>query len=178
MSRPCILESQTIPCFSPPPRPLRSGGLIFGLVLIALGTLWTFGNLGYDFDGLFEYWPVVLILIGLAKLLAGSPSGGSFWILVGGLFLLAKLSTQWGLEELWPLFLILIGLRVMTRSFDRGGRRPRSTRESFPPLPPPEGTKPGSRRRRQPFRFLLLPQEARRLPGLPRRRPGGGPGRL
>ena len=56
--------------------------IVLGLVFIALGAVLTLGNLGYEVDGVLRFWPVVLVLIGLAKL-SDSLWAGLFWILAG-----------------------------------------------------------------------------------------------
>ncbi|HUO36014.1 MAG TPA: toast rack family protein [Candidatus Acidoferrum sp.] len=55
------------------PRPYRyrRSSLAFALLLIAIGALWLFANMHPGFDPwnlLFRYWPVILIVIGLGKL--------------------------------------------------------------------------------------------------------------
>lgn len=100
--------------------------IVFGLVLVALGTLATLSNLGYDFDTVFEYWPVALILIGGAKLAYGSVPSGIFWVLAGALFLIPRFVDRLGIGDLWPGLLILIGLRMAWRSLG-GSPRPRRT---------------------------------------------------
>ncbi|HEX9734199.1 MAG TPA: DUF5668 domain-containing protein [Thermoanaerobaculia bacterium] len=92
------------------------------MLFIAFGTVLTAGNLGYEVDDVFELWPVVLVVIGLAKL-SSSLWGGLFWILAGVLFLVPRFYSRVDVGDLWPLLLILIGLRVATRSFDDRRRR-------------------------------------------------------
>ena len=54
----------------------RTGGrLWFGIVILGLGVLWTLDNLGFvDSERVLEWWPVVLIALGLSKLL------GRLWV--------------------------------------------------------------------------------------------------
>ena len=59
---------------SPPPASRDKGGLIGGLVLVAVGLLFLANNLLPDFR-FGDYWPVILIVIG-AGLLWKSRFGG------------------------------------------------------------------------------------------------------
>lgn len=96
--------------------------IVLGLIFIVFGTVLTLGNLGYDVDDVLELWPVVFVVVGLARL-SRSLWGGLFWILAGVVLLVPRFAPRVDIGDLWPLFLILIGLRVATRSF--AGRRRR-----------------------------------------------------
>lgn len=117
-----------------PPRP-RPRGLVGGLVLIALGVLFLIQQLvapNWTWD---VFWPVLLIVIGVAvgasPFVYGQPLhyARSFWavalIAVGALFLIGNLGylNGWQLDrlgQLWPLILVLIGAEILiTRSLPR-----------------------------------------------------------
>ena len=95
---------------------------IFGVILIALGTIFLLDNLGYiDSFRIWEYWPVVLIGFGLASLIAprdaGDPAGGAVMTAVGTFFLLRKLDViDWRFQDVWPLFLVLAGVALIGRA--------------------------------------------------------------
>jgi len=90
--------------------------LIFGLILIGLGSLLLLDRLHYlDWDELAPYFlPTVLILFGLARLFIPSESSGPFLgvllLIAGGWLLLYQLGyihvEPW---DFWPLFLVLLG---------------------------------------------------------------------
>lgn len=104
---------------------------IFGVILIALGTIFILDNLGYvEAFPFWEYWPVVLIGFGLASLIApkdaGDPAGGAVMTGVGTFFLLRKLDViDWRFRDVWPLFLVLAGVALILRSLtERRAPRP------------------------------------------------------
>ncbi|HEX9095203.1 MAG TPA: DUF5668 domain-containing protein [Candidatus Dormibacteraeota bacterium] len=120
-----------VPGLPPPSRP-RPRGLVGGLVLIALGILFLLQQVAAPNWGWDVFWPVLLIVIGVAvgasPLVYGQPLhyARSFWaialVAIGALFLLGNLGYFNGwqfdrLGDLWPLILILIGAEILiTRS--------------------------------------------------------------
>jgi cell wall-active antibiotic response 4TMS protein YvqF len=119
---------------TPPSRP-RPRGLVWGLVLIALGILFLIQQVAAPNWSWDVFWPVLLIVIGVAvgvsPFVYGQPIhyARSFWsvalIAVGALFLIGNLGYLNGwqfdrLGELWPLILVLIGAEILiTRSLPR-----------------------------------------------------------
>jgi len=53
-------------------RSFRPEGIVFGLILIVLGVLWTLSNLGRldMLETLRRWWPLTLVLWGVLELLA------------------------------------------------------------------------------------------------------------
>ncbi|MCP4656646.1 MAG: cell wall-active antibiotics response protein [bacterium] len=101
--------------------------LIIGLVVIAIGVLFTLDHLELvDADEIENYWPAILILFGVAKLFSDAPASGVFWILVGTLLLVPMFTEELETEDLWPYLLILFGLHLVRRAIFGGPRkRPR-----------------------------------------------------
>ncbi len=109
--------------------------VVFGLAVVAVGVLLTLHNLRlFDFHDLWRFWPVVLILIGMAKLGSGQPGSGLFWLAIGTVFLLPVVFEEidWhDLWDFWPLLFIALGLRMVAPAFfpapgcRPGTRRPR-----------------------------------------------------
>lgn len=100
--------------------------LILGIFLMALGVLFTLGNLRIiDARQYLKYWPVVLIAVGLSKLAAPGPRGkvgGVIWLLVGAWLLASNLDlVSVSFWSLWPgiLFVFLGGALAL------GALRPR-----------------------------------------------------
>lgn len=101
------------------PRLRMSGQLILGLAIAVAGVLFTLDNLHIlRAREYLEYWPIVLVAIGLvhlsqAKSAAGAVGGG-IWILVGAVLLGNRLgfihSNIW---NFWPLILVLVGGRIV-----------------------------------------------------------------
>lgn len=111
------------------PRSRGSSRIVFGLAVVAVGVLLTLDNLGlFDFDDLWRFWPVVLMLIGISKLSSGEPGRGLLWLAVGTAFLLPVVfeELEWKqIWDFWPLFLVALGLHMVARSLFPRSRRPR-----------------------------------------------------
>ena len=109
----------------------RVTAAVFGLILIGLGTLFLLDNLGvYDANRVRDYWPVLLIGLGLPGLIAPKDAGDAPWGIVlaaaGVFFLLRNLDViDWSFRDVWPLFLVLAGVTLIARSmWNRAGRLP------------------------------------------------------
>ena len=101
----------------------RPGKHLFsGLVFVTIGVIFLLGNMGVlDVDRVLRFWPVILIAAGLFKILESgddyAQSGGIFWVVVGGLFLLGNLGIlRVAFHDLWPVVLIGIGALMLWRS--------------------------------------------------------------
>lgn len=106
----------------------HQGRIFWGLMLIVLGILFLFDQLGeIDFgDFVSRYWPAVFIVIGLSILVgSGLRSAGPalFFILFGAFFLLMRLEVlHYTLWHYWPVFIIAAGVWVLLRPvFEKGG---------------------------------------------------------
>lgn len=103
--------------------------IVFGLILVAVGTLFLLHNLGvHYFDEFWNLWPLALVALGLAKSFGGRADERTFgWILtfIGAVFFM-RLNLGWDvrLGEWWPVILVIIGVSVIMRSI-RGPRPPR-----------------------------------------------------
>ncbi len=97
------------------------GGRIFwGLILIIVGGLFLLDQMGrLEFgDIASKYWPVILILIGVAAILSSGFrrwGPGLFFIILGAVFQLRELGylhrDVW--HYLWPAFIILAGIWIL-----------------------------------------------------------------
>jgi predicted membrane protein len=111
------------------PQAHNLGKMLFGLFILALGVLFILDNLDLvSAHHYVRYWPVVLILYGLARLLQPRHAGGRLWgffvAVVGGLLLLRNLHyLHFNLWALWPVLLVVIGLQLIWHAFT--GRSPR-----------------------------------------------------
>jgi hypothetical protein len=101
--------------------------LIMGLVLIFAGALFGLEQMDYDIDTweiLRIYWPVILILAGLGKLLFGGGRFFGFFLTLLGGWLLAYHLNYVDVDpfDFWPLLLVVLGVRIVGQGLF--GRRP------------------------------------------------------
>lgn len=107
-----------------------TGRLVFGLVIITLGVLFTLDNLDLIESGeILRWWPVALIVAGLAKVFGlGTPTRpgfGAIISLVGAWWLLHNLGmVDFEPWDFWPVFLIVIGVAIVMRATGVGARSP------------------------------------------------------
>lgn len=98
--------------------------LVIGLLVVAAGVVLLLGNMKVIADvDVLDYWPVILIVIGIGKLLQPGLDGYHrvFWGIiltaVGILFLLNNLHyLHFWFDDLWPILIIVIGFEMI-----RGG---------------------------------------------------------
>lgn len=97
---------------------------ILGLILILLGIIFLFDNLGYiEFSSIFsKYWPMALIVLGIINLLENRSSKLFSWILIliGSFLQLDRLDIF--LIDIWnlfiPLLLIIAGMGLIMNRKD------------------------------------------------------------
>jgi hypothetical protein len=102
-------------------RPLDSGGLVAGILLIAVGTMFLLDRIGYiDFHmTLTDYWPMALVLFGASRFLNGPRRRMSgVWMIIIGLWLQAINLHWWDMTfaSSWPLLVIAIGAMMVVRA--------------------------------------------------------------
>ncbi len=114
-------------------------GSFSGVLLIVLGTAFLLDHLGIiRFDHLIRFWPVLIILVGVMKIVNEVDYlFGILAILVGAFFLshtlgIAELS--WG--AVWPVALILVGFFLLLNRF------PIRNMPNFPNFPNVTGPRP------------------------------------
>jgi predicted membrane protein len=102
------------------------GGLVGGVILAGIGVLLLLQNLGIPFfEDLEKYWPVILIVVGIAQASRSMGMGGRVWggavFVAGVVFLLSNFGVIHGdiWRFLWPGILIMIGLGMLARNLDR-----------------------------------------------------------
>jgi predicted membrane protein len=99
----------------------KGGHLVIGTIILLLGILFLLENLGYfQVARLWEFWPVILIAVGTAKLI---DSRGKNWIpgtvltLIGLIFLANNIGLLgWNIWKfVGPALLILAGVLILVR---------------------------------------------------------------
>ena len=110
------------------PRPM--GGIIFGLLVMGFGLLFLLRNLNIIYiDDVWQYWPVILIVIGASKLISPRGSHDIFpGLVIGGIgayFLLNNLGIIYGnvWQYIWPLVFIALGASMLIKHMDGGDRK-------------------------------------------------------
>jgi len=106
------------------------GRIFWGFLLIIIGFLFLVGRWGHaDVGDIFaNWWPLILIAIGLWILITQNATSGVVLIVIGGFFLLARLHVfehhLW--YYFWPVLLIAVGLWLIARPTFRhaGGKIP------------------------------------------------------
>jgi predicted membrane protein len=99
--------------------------LIFGLLIIFLGLLFTLDNLEIiQVHNLFRFWPLILMAVGLAKFFesnrASSMAAAALFFGLGSLFLLRNLHfIPFSLWHLWPLILVFAGGSILWQAWTR-----------------------------------------------------------
>jgi predicted membrane protein len=102
-------------------RPTGASAWLPGAILIALGTLFLLDHLGIiNVNAIWKYWPVILIVVGIAKFVnEGKRVGGLVLVLVGAFFMAQHLGYRmftW--DTLWPVIIIIAGIAMIWGRFD------------------------------------------------------------
>ena len=110
--------------------------LVMGLLVIAIGVLFTLENLGMiEAHEYFRYWPVALIVVGLLKLWQAGSGGGTLigagFVFAGVWLVLESMAlVTVSLWDLWPIILVLVGGSMVWRGVT-GRRTDVSTGDSY-----------------------------------------------
>ena len=110
----------------PTERKLDTAGVIGGMLLIAIGTLFLLDHLGYAdlHDVLHHYWPMVLVVLGVTRFAHRRKAWSGVSLIVIGLWLQITTLHWWGVtfESSWPLLLIAWGAVIVIRALLRATR--------------------------------------------------------
>src|SRR5207302_1753671 len=103
----------------------RAGGIVIGGLIVAVGLMILLDNMGIvRFHDVWRYWPVLLIVFGVSRILESRAAAGYIWggvlTLAGALLLLDNLDiVVFDFNLVWPLLIIAFGLSMLLRSMDR-----------------------------------------------------------
>lgn len=120
-----------------PPRPYRDGldtldgggrispRLVLGFAVMAVGLLLTLDNLGVlEARHFWRYWPVILIVGGIAKAFEAMREGrrpvGAHLVLIGSFLLLANLGFI-NFRAFWPILILLLGASMVWKAVTGAG---------------------------------------------------------
>jgi len=101
-------------------RKIFHGASLIGFFLILLGVLWVLNNLDIIDLQLSEWWPLIIIVIGIIHLVNGRKlfnTGAWILICVGVMFLLTTNDIlDWDeIWQYWPVILIIIGISIIVQ---------------------------------------------------------------
>jgi predicted membrane protein len=102
-----------------------TGGMVVGGLIVIIGLLILLDNMGIvRIHDVWRYWPVLLIVFGVSKILESRGPSGYIWggilTLAGALLLLDNLEIiVFDFNLVWPLIIIAFGLSMLARSLDR-----------------------------------------------------------
>jgi len=108
------------------PRIRLTSQLFAGLLIAALGVLFTLDNLQIlRARDVLRYWPAILIAIGVSQLAQartiGTMIGGSIWVVFGAVLLGERLHLITAGLRFWPLLLVAVGAWIVVRSMTAAG---------------------------------------------------------
>lgn len=93
--------------------------LVWGVLLIALGIAFLLDRLDlFEVDELWHYWPLILVVIGVNKMI-GFPTARHFtsglWLVLVGVWLFATFENLFGLtlNNSWPILIIGWGVTLI-----------------------------------------------------------------
>ncbi len=92
--------------------------IVWGVFLIALGTLFLVGHLGiFGWAGLAAWWPLILVAIGVVRVFERRHGSALTLFLLGGWFMACE-SGWWGLryDNSWGLVLVAVGAGIVVRA--------------------------------------------------------------
>jgi predicted membrane protein len=136
----------------------RSGafGVIAGTTILLVGVLFLLENFGLiHVQRAWQYWPAILIALGVARTIEPQRPGGRIWggviAIAGVILLLGNLNVinQNVWRVTWPLLLIGAGLSMLYRTarrrrrMDDPGNPPDDQPPTGSPPLPPRGSEPG-----------------------------------
>lgn len=113
---------------TPGNRNLNGGSLLAGSAFLVIGMVWMLDNLGLITLKYFEWWPLILIGIGIIQIINIRDIRtfpGWFFIIMGSLFFMTEndLISAETIRKFWPLLLIISGLFII---LNRGASKDKS----------------------------------------------------
>jgi hypothetical protein len=114
-------------------RPRLTPQVAIGLMVIAVGVIFTLDNLGIIFaEDYLRYWPLTLVVIGAIKLWSARKDGvgwlsGLLFLGIGSYMVINRITyIRFDARQIIPLFLVFLGGYMVWRGFFGGSRSSRS----------------------------------------------------
>ena len=96
------------------------GAVVSGLVLVTIGTLLLVGRFtDYDFGEIVhDYWPMILVVIGIPKLMNYRTLWSGLWLIALGTWMQLAHLRVFGMSwhNSWPLLLVVFGVGSIARA--------------------------------------------------------------
>jgi hypothetical protein len=107
---------------------IDSDAIFWGLLLIAAGSVLLLGRLGFADSSwaLHEFWPLIVVIIGISKLFRHRKSvWGGLWLIAIGAWLQAVTLHLYGFtyDSSWPFLLVVLGAGMIMRTIVEAARR-------------------------------------------------------
>jgi predicted membrane protein len=102
------------------PWPRNRSGIIPGILLIVVGTIFLLDHMGFiQAEHFWKFWPLILIVVGLAKIFRDKAIIlGIGFVLVGVVLQLHELNyTNLSWATIWPFLLIMAGAQMILAKF-------------------------------------------------------------
>lgn len=102
-----------------------ASGIVFGGIIVLVGLGLLLDNMGIvSFRDVWRYWPLLLIVYGVSRVLSSGGISSYVWggaiALIGALLLLDNLDiVPFNVDLIWPLVIIAFGLSMLVRAIDR-----------------------------------------------------------
>lgn len=118
----------------------RWSSLVGGIILIVFGGLFLVDTLDLaDFgSAIRDYWPLIIVAVGVPKLFDRERRGGGIWLIAVGIWLQISNLGLFGLDwsSSWPVLLILVGAGMILHAIVDAASRGREQGEGGGPHVP------------------------------------------
>jgi hypothetical protein len=109
------------------------------VILIVVGALFLAETLDLaDFGNWFnDYWPMLIVAVGVPKLFDRERRGGGIWLIAVGIWMQISNLELFGLDwsSSWPILLILVGAGMVLQAIIDGATRKRGSEGGDPHAP-------------------------------------------
>lgn len=93
-----------------------------GVAFIVIGTLFLLMNIGViDSFPVWKFWPVILIILGIARMMQPFNRASGFWLFAIGAWVQVNFLRLWdlGFGDTWPFLLVALGIFWIWSSLEK-----------------------------------------------------------